>query len=63
MINLLITIIIFAIVAGLLYWLITLLPIPEPFKTIITVCSILVCVLLVLGIFFGAVDVPALRLR
>jgi len=62
MINLLITIIIFAIVAGLLYWLVGLLPIPEPFGTIIKVCAVLICVLLVLGILFGGVSVPVLRL-
>lgn len=63
MISLLITIIIFAIVAGLLYWLVTLLPLPEPFKTIISVCCVLICILLVLGIIFGGVDVPVLHVR
>lgn len=63
MISLLITIIVFLIVGGLLYWLVTLLPLPEPFKTIISVCCILICILLVLGIFFGGIDVPAFRVH
>jgi heme A synthase len=63
MISLLITIIVFLIVGGLLYWLVTLLPLPEPFKTIISVCCILICILLVLGIFFGGISVPAFQIR
>jgi hypothetical protein len=63
MINLLITIIIFAIVAGLLYWLVGMLPLPEPFRTIIKVCAVLICILLVLGMFFGGVSVPHFRVN
>jgi len=61
MISLLITIIIFAIVAGLLYWLVGMLPIPEPFRTIIKVCAILICILIVLGVAFGDIAVPRLQ--
>ena len=63
MIDLLVTIIIFAIVAGLLYWLVGMLPIPEPFATIIKVCAILICILLVLSVAFGGVNLPAIHLR
>lgn len=63
MIELLFTVIIFAIVAGLLYWLIGMLPIPEPFTTIIKVCAILICILIVLGVAFGGINLPAMSLR
>jgi cation transporter-like permease len=63
MINLLVTVIILAIVAGLLYWLVTLLPLPAPFPQIIQVAVVLICFLLLLGILFGGVDVPVMRLR
>lgn len=58
MIELLITLIIFCIVGGLLYWLVTLLPLPAPFAKIIQVAVILICILMVLGVMFGAVSVP-----
>lgn len=61
MIELLITIIIFCVIAGLLYWLVSLLPLPAPFPVIIQVCVILIVVLLLLGIVFGGV--PVLNLR
>lgn len=61
MIDLLVTILVFAIVAGLLYWLVSMLPIPEPFGTIIKVCAVLICILVVLGFAFGGVDMPRVR--
>jgi cation transporter-like permease len=62
MIELLMALIVFCVVGGLLYWLVTLLPLPEPFPRIVQVAVILICVLLLLGVFFGGVSVPwALR--
>lgn len=53
MIDLLITIIIFCIVAGLAYWIVTLLPIPDPFKTIAIVAVLLIFLLVLLSMFLG----------
>lgn len=53
MIAVLLNIIILCVVLGLLYWLITLLPIPPQFKQIINVAFILIAILLVLGFAFG----------
>ena len=61
MISLLVTLIVFCIVGGLLYWLVTLLPLPEPFKTIIIVCVVLIFILVLLGFLFGGIDMPRLR--
>lgn len=61
MISLLVTLIVFCIVAGLVYWLLTMLPLPDPFKTIIIVAFILILILVLLGMFFGGIDVPHLR--
>lgn len=61
MISLLITLIIFCIVAGLIYWLLTMLPLPDPFKTIIMVAFILILILVLLGYFFGGLDLPLRR--
>lgn len=61
MIELLVTVIIFAIVAGLLYWLVLQLPIPEPFLTVVKIAVVLICILLLLGIVFGGIDIPRVR--
>ena len=50
------------ILIGLLYWLVTLLPLPEPVKTIITMVVILICILYVMGILAGyAPPFPVMR--
>lgn len=61
MISLLITLIVFCIVAGLVYYLLTLLPLPDPFKTIIICAFILILILVILGYFFGGIDLPLRR--
>lgn len=58
MINLLISIIVFCIVGGLLYYLVSLLPLPEPFPNIIRICVVLIAILLLLGLIFGGVSMP-----
>jgi hypothetical protein len=61
MINLLITVIILCVVGGLVYWLVSMLPLPDPFPVVIRVCVILIMLLLFLGVLFGGVDLPQLR--
>ncbi len=63
MIETLLGIILLCVVFGLLLWLVTLLPLPEPFPTIIKVCVVIICILLLLGIVFGGVDIPRVRLH
>ena len=53
MIDALIWLIVLCVVGGLVYWLITLLPLPPPFKQIILVAFVLIAILMVLGTFFG----------
>lgn len=62
MINLLVSLLILAIVAGLLWWAITMLPLPAPFAQIVRVVFVLIIVLVLLGVLFGNVQVPVLRL-
>ena len=45
----LIDLLVMIIVIGLLYWLVTLLPLPEPFKTLALVVVIIFCILWILG--------------
>lgn len=49
----LISILIFCIVLGLLYYLVTLLPLPDPFKTIALVVVILIAIIWLLDSFGG----------
>lgn len=53
MISILNSLIIFCIVFGLLYYLVMLLPLPAPFKTIAQVGFILIAILVVLSYFTG----------
>lgn len=41
------------VIAGLVYWLITLLPLPAPFPTVIRVVVIVALVLYLLGLLLG----------
>jgi hypothetical protein len=45
----LITLLVAVIVAGLIYWLLTMLPIPDPFKKIVLVIFIIICVIWLLS--------------
>lgn len=56
------SILVMVILMGLLYWIVTLLPLPEPFKQIATVVVIIICLLYVLSLLFGyAPPFPVLR--
>lgn len=62
MISLLISIIIIAIIAGLAFWLVGMLPLPAPFGQIVQVAVVLICLLVLLGVVFGGVQLPRLSL-
>ena len=58
------SLLVLVIVLGLIYWVVTLLPLPEPFKKIALVIILVVCLLYLLGILFGAVPgFPVLHYR
>jgi hypothetical protein len=41
------------IILGLIWWVVSVLPIPEPFKTIALVVLVVVCLLYLLSMLFG----------
>jgi hypothetical protein len=45
------------IVLGLVYWIVTLLPIPEPFKKVALVIFLVICLLYLLSLLFGMAPV------
>ena len=60
----LLNLILFLVILGVLWWLITLIPLPHPFPIIIQVLFIILAVLAVLNVLFGfsllGVSVPRL---
>ncbi len=54
---------IIVIVFGLIYMVVGMLPLPEPFKRIATVIVLVVGLLYLLGALFGGVSVPVIRLQ
>lgn len=58
----LISLLVVIVVLGLIYWLITMLPLPAPFKTIAIVIFIIICILVLLSMI-GVVDVGNIRIR
>lgn len=56
------SVLVMVIVLGLIYWVMTLLPLPEPFKQISLVIIIVICLLYLLSILFGyAGPFPVMR--
>jgi len=55
--DILINLLIFCVVAGIVYWLVVtiigLLPIAQPFKNIILAIFLIICLIYVLGMFVG----------
>lgn len=62
MIETLITVLIILIFAGIAFWLIQQLPLPEPWSTGIKIVAILLCLLILLSVVFGYGTLPKLRL-
>ena len=52
-----ISLVVWIIVLGLLYWLTTLLPLPEPFPLIVKVLFVIIAILALLS-FAGYVAIP-----
>jgi len=50
MIALLVNLPVLALVLGLIYWMLTLLPVPQPFKNVVIVIFILISIIMLLGI-------------
>lgn len=60
--NLLITLLVYAVILGLIYWLIMRLPLPAPFGLIVQIVFvILVIVILYNFVAGGSLGLPALR--
>ena len=56
------SLIVSVVVLGLLYWVLTLLPLPDPFPIVLKVLFVILLVLLLLN-SFGYVSTPLVRIR
>lgn len=61
LIGILVALVLWCIVGGLLYYIITLLPLPQPFKNIVTMLVLLILIVILLGLMLGWVPIPILR--
>lgn len=59
--HVILTLIVYAIGLGLAYWLLSLLPLPHPFPTILLVLFVLLGLLLLWDVFTGSLGLPRLR--
>jgi len=62
LIGLLVAVIILGLVFYLLWWLIGVIGLPEPFNKVATVLIALVAVVILLSLLFGGLQIPTLRL-
>jgi heme A synthase len=63
LISLLVTIIVIALVFGLIWWVLGQMPIPEPFRMVVNALFGLIAVVFLLGLLFGGINVPVLRIN
>jgi hypothetical protein len=47
------SLLVMVIILGLIYWIVTLLPLPAPFKNVALVIVCVICLLYLLSILFG----------
>lgn len=59
----LIDLLIVVLVAGLIYWLLTLVPIPQPFKNVVIAIFLVICIIWLLGLMGGYFPAPHPLLR
>jgi hypothetical protein len=62
MINLLVTLLILCLVFGVVWWIISIIPLPDPFKKIAQVLIAVIVLIMLLSLLFGGMNLPTLRL-
>lgn len=58
MLSMLVTLIVAVMILGLFYWFLSRLPIPDPFHWIVDCLFALICIVVILEIFFGGLVFP-----
>jgi len=63
LIGLIVTVVILGLAWYLLYWLLSQMPLKEPFGTVARVLLGLLAVVVLLGLLFGGIPIPKLHLN
>ena len=63
LVGLLVTILVLVLIGGVLWWVVSLIPLPAPFGTVVQVVLGLIFVLVLLGVIFGGISVPLVGVR
>ena len=63
LVSLLVTVLILALIFGLVYWVLAQIPLPPPFGMAAQVILGIICIVVLLGVLFGSINIPALRLN
>ena len=63
MIDLLITLLILVIIAGIFFWLIGALGLPEPWGRAAQIIAVLICLVVLVSVIFGGYSLPHLHLQ
>lgn len=58
----LIALLILVLVAGLIWWALTMIPLPAPLHMVVQVVFVVIFAILLLGMLFGQFPIPALRI-
>jgi hypothetical protein len=62
-INILVTVILLGLVFYVLWWLLGIIALPEPFNKVVTVLLALAAVVVLLSLLLGVFNFPLLKLR
>jgi hypothetical protein len=63
LIGILVTVVVLGLVFYLLWWLIGVIGLPDPFNKVAQVLIALIAVVILLGLLFGGINIPTLRIR
>jgi hypothetical protein len=59
--NLLLTLLVYLLILGVVYWVITIIPLPPPFRTIALVIFAILVIVMLISMLTGGLGLPALR--
>ena len=58
MLSLLVSLLIVCLILGIVWWIITLIPVPPPMVWVVRVIFAIICLIVVLSLMFGSWSLP-----
>jgi heme A synthase len=62
LVSLLITLLVLALVFSVVWWILGQMPIPQPFRWVVNAVLGIICLIVLLGMLTGGINVPILKL-